>query len=79
MWLASLITGTCCQRMGKEKAAETCVLSCTLHSYNLVCLGRWLRNSVTQNILRRLYVSMQIIDQLGNWDCGLKIKHPTRN
>ncbi len=42
---------TCCQRMKKEKAAETCGLNCTLRSYNLICLRRWLRNGVTQNIL----------------------------
>lgn len=42
---------TCCQRMRKERAAGTCVLSCTLHFYNLICLRRWLRNSITQSIL----------------------------
>lgn len=56
---------TCCQRMKKEKAAETCVLSCNLHSYNLICLRRWLRNSITRNVLGGLYLSAQIMDQLG--------------
>lgn len=42
---------TWCQRMEKEKTAGTCVLSCSLHFYNLICLWRWLRNCVTQNIL----------------------------
>lgn len=47
---------TWCQRMKKEKAAETCVLSCNLHGYSLTCLRRWLRNNPTENILLGLYV-----------------------
>ena len=47
---------TCCQRMKKEKAAETCVFSCDLHSYNLICLRRWLRNSITR-FVRALFFS----------------------
>lgn len=47
---------TWCQRTKKEKAAETCVLSCNLHGYSLTCLRRWLRNNPTENILLGLYV-----------------------
>lgn len=47
---------TCCQRKKKEKlkekAAGTCVLSCAAHFYKLICLRRWRRNDVAQNILQ---------------------------
>lgn len=52
---------TLCQRMKKEKAAETCVLSCNLHSYNLICPRRWLRNSRTRKYFARaIFVSADL-------------------
>lgn len=71
MWLASLIAQTVAKerklkkKKQKEKAAGTCVLRCAAHFYKLICLRRWRKNDVAQNILQascqpRLHTSLPV-------------------
>lgn len=52
---------TCCQRMEKKKAAGTCVLSCNLCCYTLICLEEMAEKLCDfQHSVRTKFVSADI-------------------